>query len=517
MTMNSVFGKLGYNSNVVGKAFIYGKSDPDEQIRKLFAATERTLRILRELYGFASVQAGHSEALIFEAQIEMLKEIRQYAGNKIKSESLMAEKAVEAVREELCEMFRNNPNPNLRSRSADINDICDTICNNLREDSAIPDCYDNMILIAEEFSPSDIMKFKRKNIAGLISVNEDSNSHACILSEAMGIPSVTGVGKDIWRYVANGDTILIVPEEKRVIIDPDDKVIDAYMHGRKESFDYDPGDYPDDIKLNVADIYEARRYSGTDIGLFRSEFMYLGRIEAPNEDELFNTYREILSINPERSVTVRTADLGGDKTPEYIHLSDGGDSALGVRGIRFSLSHPTMFVTEIRALLRASRYGKLRVMFPMVNSVAELEKVFSLIEAVKSEFAFKGISIPRNIKWGVMIETPAAALISHRLAAMVDFMSIGTNDLMQYVMACDRHYLNLETMDLEPLSRLIEECVASAADYNVEVGVCGEIASDPRFAESLRQSGVDYLSVNTASLPMFAVKSDESTSADVVG
>jgi len=515
--MNSVFGNMGYNSNVAGKAFIYGKSDPDEQIRKLFAASERTLRILRELYGFASVQAGHNEALIFDAQIEMLKEIRQYAVNKIKSDDLMADKAVEAVRGELCEMFRNNPNPNLRSRSVDVNDICDTVAGNLREDSAIPDCYDNLILIAEEFSPSDIMKFKRKNIAGLISVNEDSNSHACILSEAMGIPSVTGVGKDIWKHVSNGDTVLIIPEEKRVIIDPDDKVIDSYLNGRKESFDYDPEALSDDIKINAADIYEARRYYGTDIGLFRSEFMYLGRLEAPSEEELFNTYKEILSINPERSVTVRTADLGGDKTPEYVHMRDGEDSALGLRGIRFSLAHPTMFVTEIRALLRASRYGKLRVMFPMVNSVTELEKVFSVIEAVKSEFAFKGIGIPRNIKWGVMIETPAAALISHRLAPMVDFMSIGTNDLMQYVMACDRHLINKETMDMEPLMRLIEECVASAADHNVEVGVCGELASDPEFAEILRGSGVDYISVNTASLPVFAVKDDESTSADIVG
>ncbi|MBO4407816.1 MAG: phosphoenolpyruvate--protein phosphotransferase [Clostridiales bacterium] len=515
--MNSVFGHTGYNSNVAGKAFIYGKSDSDEQIRKLYAASERTMRILKELYGFASVQAGHNEALIFEAQIEMLKEIRQYAGNKIKSDKLMAEKAVEAVREELCEMFRNNPNPNLRSRSADINDICDTVAGNLREDSAIPDCYDNVILIAEEFSPSDIMKFKRKNIAGLISINEDSNSHACILSEAMGIPSITGVSSDIWKYINNGDTVLMIPEEKRVIIDPDDKVIDIYMNGRKENFEYDPADYPEDIKFNAADIYEARRFYGTDIGLFRSEFMYLGRIEAPTEDELYNTYKEILAINPERSVTVRTADLGGDKTPDYVHLKDGDDSALGIRGIRFSLSHPAMFVTEIRALLRASRHGRLKVMFPMVNSVEELEKVFSIIEAVKSEFAFKGINVPSNIKWGVMIETPAAALISHRLAPMVDFMSIGTNDLMQYVMACDRHSLDLATMDKEPLMRLIEECVASAAEYDVELGVCGELASDPGFAEMLRQSGVDYLSVNTASLPVFAVKADESSSADIVG
>ena len=469
----------------------------------------------------ARTEAGDEAALLFETH-QMLAEDLDYEEaiqDLIMNEARNAESAVSDVAGQFYEMFASMEDEYMRGRAADVKDVSGRILNVLSGvvqggiDSDVP-----VLLASDDLAPSETIQLDKSKILGFVTSFGSSSSHTAILARTLGIPSVVGLGDQL-DPIYEGRQVVVDGATGAVIIDPTDDVMADFVAKREEQLQQralletlkgQENITKDGKKIRiycnigaVEDVDAVRVNDGGGIGLFRSEFLYLNSSTYPTEEEQFEAYKAVLKGMGDKEVIIRTCDIGADKQIDYFELPKEENPAMGMRALRISLSRPAFFRTQLRALYRASAYGNLGIMFPMVTSVWEVRETKKLIESVKKELHDEGIPYSDHVEIGVMIETPAAAVISDRLAKEVDFFSCGTNDLTQYTLACDRQNNDLGRFyDPHHLSvvRLLKMVVENAHKNGVWVGICGELGADLDMTETFLAIGVDELSVTPRSV-----------------
>lgn len=410
----------------------------------------------------------------------------------------------------------------MQARSADVRDISNRLIAVLYgAGQGGAESSDNMIVCAEDLAPSETVSLNKDKVLAFVTAHGSSNSHTAILARNMNIPAVIGVGSEFLNEISAGQTAIVDGYTGDIYIDPDEATIAEYT--KKRSADEEKKRLLQELKGKENVTKDGRKIniyaniSGVDnigavllndaggIGLFRSKFLYLGSDQLPTEEQQFQAYKRVLESMAGKKVIIRTMDIGADKQVDYLGLKKEENPALGYRAIRICLTRPEIFRTQLRALFRASVYGNLGIMFPMITSVWEVEKILSICEDVKSELKAEGIGYSDKVELGIMIETPAAALISEKLAPLVNFFSVGTNDLTQYTLACDRQNPDIKQFintHHEAILRLIEMSAENAHKHGAWIGICGELAADTSLTEEFLRMGIDELSVS----PTFVLK-----------
>ena len=479
---------------------------------------------LGELAERAREEAGDEAAMLFETHQMMAEDLdyEEAIQALITEENRNAEFAVSEVAQQFADMFASMDDAYMQGRAADVKDVSQRILSILCGvvqggiDSAVP-----VLLASDDLAPSETIQLDKSKILGFITSYGSSSSHTAILARTMGIPAIVGLG-DALDPIYEGRTVVVDGGTGAVIIDPTEEVFADFVKKREEQVHQralletlkgQENITKDGKKIRVycnigspEDVDAVKMNDGGGIGLFRSEFLYLNSETYPTEDEQFEAYKAVLQGMGDKEVIIRTCDIGADKQIDYFELPKEENPAMGLRALRISLTRPAFFRTQLRALYRASAYGNLGIMFPMVTSVWEVRETKKMIESVKKELDDEGIPFSDHVEIGVMIETPAAAVISDRLAKEVDFFSCGTNDLTQYTLACDRQNNDLGRFyDPHHLSviRLLKMVVENAHKNGVWVGICGELGADLEMTETFLAIGVDELSVSPrAVLPL---------------
>ena len=474
----------------------------------------------------AREEAGDEAAMLFETHQMMAEDLdyEEAIQALITEDALNAEAAVSDTAVQFAEMFAAMDDAYMQGRAADVKDVSQRILDILMGvvqggiNSEVP-----VLLAADDLAPSETIQLDKSKILGFITSYGSGSSHTAILARTMGIPAIVGLG-DSLDPIYEGRTVVVDGSTGAVIIDPSDEVFADFVSKREEQLrqralleqlkgeeNITKDGKSIRIYCNIGspeDVHAVQVNDGNGIGLFRSEFLYLNSKTYPTEDEQFEAYKSVLSQMAGQEVIIRTCDIGADKQIDYFELPKEENPAMGMRALRISLSRPGFFRTQLRALYRASAYGKLGIMFPMVTSVWEVRETKRLIEDVKSDLRAEGIPYSDHVEIGIMIETPAAAMLSDRLAKEVDFFSCGTNDLTQYTLACDRQNNDLGRFyDPHHLSvvRLLKMVVENAHKNGVWVGICGELGADLEMTETFLAIGVDELSVSPrAVLPLRA-------------
>ena len=490
-------------------------SDPEAEISRVIVAVEQAKSQLQELYEKVLREVGESSAMIFMVHQMLLEDETfldaVYTG--IRSEQVNAEYAVSETGNQLAEMFAGMDDEYMKERAADLKDISDRLVRILTDCERQDFCFSEpSILLADDLAPSETMQMDHAKILAFVTVRGSENSHTAILARTMNIPALVGVPVDLDEF-QDGMTAIVDGSDGRFVIEPEDavrmeaeaKIREEHRHKLlledlkgKENVTLDGKHI--DIFANIGSVDDVKLVLEQDaggIGLFRSEFLYLGRDTFPTEEEQFQAYRQVLQAMGDKKVIIRTLDIGADKQADYFGLEKEDNPALGYRAIRICLKQPEIFKTQLRALLRAAVYGNLSIMYPMITSAEEVEQIYQVVEEVKSELIREDIpfKIPEQ---GIMIETPAAVMISDELAEMVDFFSIGTNDLTQYTLAIDRQNQKLEDFynpHHKAIMRMIRMAVDNAHKAGKWVGICGELGADPALTETFVRMGVDELSV----------------------
>ena len=479
---------------------------------------------LGELAEKARAEAGDEAALLFETHQMMAEDLdyEEAIQDLIENEKRNAESAVSDVAQQFHDMFAAMDDEYMRGRAADVKDVSSRIlailCGVVQGgiDSDVP-----VLLAADDLAPSETIQLDKSKILGFITSYGSSSSHTAILARTLGIPSVVGLGDQL-DPIYEGRMVVVDGGTGTVIVDPTEDVFADFVAKREEQMHQQAlletlkgqeNVTKDGQKIRVycnigspEDVDAVKLNDGGGIGLFRSEFLYLNSSTYPTEEEQFEAYKAVLTGMGDKEVIIRTCDIGADKQIDYFELPKEENPAMGLRALRISLTRPAFFRTQLRALYRASAYGNLGIMFPMVTSVWEVRETKRLIESVKKELDAEGLPYSDHVEIGVMIETPAAAVISDRLAKEVDFFSCGTNDLTQYTLACDRQNNDLGRFyDPHHLSvvRLLKMVVENAHKNGVWVGICGELGADLEMTETFLAIGVDELSVTPrAVLPL---------------
>ena len=508
-------GPLRFYQRAKNKISRYTVADKDAEWARFERAQGIAVEQLGALTGKARAEAGEAAAALLKVQRMLAEDLDlvEAIEEKIKGDGLNAEAAVSEVSTRFAELFAAMDDAYIRVRAADIKDVAGRILNILSggtSGSAGPDMP--VILAADGVAPSEIVQFDKSKILGLITSGGSTASHAAILARTMGIPAVIGVGEQLRAEYA-GREIILDGGAGIAFIDADGSTRTRMMQKRaeqeqrerlkqlkgKENVTKDGQRVR--IRCNInspGDVDAVLENDGDGVGLFRSEFLYLSHDGYPSEEHQFEAYKSVLRAMDGREVVIRTFDIGADKQIDYFHLAKEENPALGNRGLRLSLSRPEVFKTQLRALYRASAYGRLGILLPMVTSVWEVEEAKRLCELVKKELAAEGLPFDGSVALGVMIETPAAAVISDRLAKEVDFFSCGTNDLVQYTLACDRQNNDLGRV-FDPrhpaVLRLLKMAADNAHKNGIRIGVCGELSADPEWTEMLLALGIDELSV----------------------
>lgn len=492
-------------------------SDVSEELKRYFDAREKAVKEVRILYEKALKDFGAAEAEIFAVHEMMIKDAdyENTISEIIKSEKLNAEYAVWQASHKFSQIFSDMEDSYMKQRASDVRDISERIINSLKgTEENIKTDGNPVILVAEDLTPSEISSLDRGSVKGIILSKGSDCSHAAIISKVLKIPMIVNLSDEL-SLEYDGKRVIIDSFSGDVYIEPDEK-IEKLMATKKEKADkrslllkYFKG--KDNITLdgkridiyaNLNNPYEIGSVLENDaggIGLFRSEFLYLNRDSFPTENEQFEVYKEIVQKMDKKRVIVRTADIGSDKKVDYMGLSKEENPALGYRGIRICLDNPDMFLTQLKAIYRASVYGNVSIMFPMIVSCEEIENIKKYVEMAKKELIERGVEFSEYVPLGIMIETPAAALISDELAKKVDFFSIGTNDLTQYTLAIDRQNCkvgNLIDKHHKSVLKLIKFVTESAHKNGIEVGICGELASDESLTELFLSMGINELSVS---------------------
>ena len=496
-------------------------TDSGAEIARFRAARQASLVQLQELYDKALEKVGEEQAAVFEVHQMMLDddEYIEAVETKIRDGNLNAEAAVDRAAQEFAALFRNMDDDYMKARAADVLDISHRVLVKLCGGQAIDyGQYDGVILAADDLAPSETLQLDTDKILSFVTSGGSTNSHTAILARTLGIAAVVGTGTQLPNDV-DGHTAIIDGTTGMVYLDPDETTL-ARLQAAKMSLDAQqaaleevrglPSVTRDGRRIHVYanigspdDLPQAQAHDAEGIGLFRSEFLYLGKNDYPTEEEQFQAYKRTAEALDGKLAVIRTLDIGADKKVDYFGLHDEENPALGLRAIRLCLTRPVLFKTQLRALCRASAFGNLAVMFPMIISVAEVRRCKALLAEVRHELDAEGQAYDPDMAVGIMIETPAAAILSDELAKEVDFFSIGSNDLTQYTLAIDRQQTQLDDF-FDPhhpaVLRLLAQTIANGHKAGIWVGICGELGADLSLTETFLRMGVDELSVSPPSI-----------------
>ena len=518
-------GKSVYKGIVMGPVAVLKKNDyqvkrariedPEAEVKRVKEAVEVSKKQLGRLYDKAVREVGEASAAIFEVHQMMLEDedYLESMENMIRIELVNAEYAVAATGDNFAEMFAAMDDEYMKARSADVKDISERLVRNLSgEGDNDLSSMEPSIIVADDLSPSETVQMDKEKILAFVTVHGSTNSHTAILARMMNIPALIGVPMDL-NGLKTGMTAVVDGFSGQVIFEPEEDVQketekrmqeEAEKQKLLEELKGKENITPDGRKINiyanigsVGDLGYVMENDAGGIGLFRSEFLYLGRNDFPTEEEQFQAYKQAVQTMAGKKVIIRTLDIGADKQVEYFNLGKEENPALGYRAIRICLKQPEIFKAQLRALFRAAVYGNLSVMYPMITSTEEVEKIYAIVAEVEEELKAQEVQykIPEQ---GIMIETPAAVMISDRLAEMVDFFSIGTNDLTQYTLAIDRQNEQLDDFynpHHEAVLRMIRMVVENAHKCGKWAGICGELGADLTLTEQFVRMGVDELSV----------------------
>lgn len=532
--MTILKGKGVYGAIALGRISVFTRreasvkrthiEDIEAEKARLEKAKEKATEQLRTIYEKALKEVGEANAQIFEIHQMMIEDedYNESIASIIETQSVNAEYAVAVTADNFSEMFASMDDAYMQARSADVKDISNRIISCLSDGGGSDAVSDEKVIIcADDLAPSETVQLDKDKVLAFVTAFGSSNSHTAILARNMNIPAVIGVGTELLNTVKSGVFAAVDGYTGEIFIDPDEETVARLEKKRKEDEEKKhllqklkgkENVTLDGRKINiyanigsVDNIGAVLANDAGGIGLFRSEFLYLESSDFPTEEQQFAAYKRVLESMAGKKVIIRTLDIGADKQVDYFGLEKEENPALGYRAIRICLTRPEIFRTQLRALYRASAYGNLGIMFPMITSVSEVEKILAMCGEVKEQLRAEGVEVSDNVELGIMIETPAAAIISDRLAPMVDFFSVGTNDLTQYTLACDRQNANIEQFidtHHEAILRLIEMSAENAHKHGAWIGICGELAADTSLTETFLRMGIDELSVS----PTFVLK-----------
>ncbi len=492
-------------------------SDPEGEIARFDAARERAIAQLAALEEETQERLGQEQALLFQIHQMMLEDLdyRESVTGIISGQLMNAEYAVDQTAAQFSQIFAQMDDAYMQQRASDVLDVSRRLISVLmgREEAGWAG-DEPVVLAADDLVPSETARLDRQRVLAFVTAQGTGSSHTAIFARTMGIPAVVGLG-DALLPDYDGREVYVDGAAGEVYIDPDPETKaqlisrrEALLRLRQHAEQYRgmPATTPEGKRIQLCanigspkDLEAVEQGDGDGIGLFRSEFLYLGRDDYPSEEDQYRAYRQVVQAMAGRMVVVRTLDIGADKQASYFALPQEENPAMGMRAIRICLTRPQVFRTQLRALYRASVHGNLAIMFPMITSLEEVRQVKEICRQVRQELQEAGVPFRAETPLGIMIETPAAALISDRLAPEVDFFSIGTNDLTQYTLAVDRQNGSIGAFcnpHHEAVLRLIRYTAEQAHQAGIWVGICGELAADPSLTQTFVEMGIDELSMS---------------------
>lgn len=523
-------GKSVFGGIAIGKISVYQKKeqqvkrvkidDPEQEMARYEKAKAEGIKQLQGLYDKALREVGEANAAIFEVHQMMMEDdgYNESVENIIRSQGVNAEYAVATTGDNYAQMFSAMDDDYMRERAADVRDISERLLTVLNgEETGAVDADEPKIIVAEDLAPSETVQLDKDKVLSFVTVKGSLNSHTAILARTMAIPALVNTSVSLESEM-DGRLGIVDGADGTFYVDPDEETL-AEMKKRQEedlsrkqlllTLKGKENVTLDGQKVmlyanigNIKDLATVIQNDAGGIGLFRSEFIYLEKEDFPTEEEQFQIYRQVAQTMAGKRVIIRTLDIGADKQCDYFHMEHEENPALGCRAIRICLTRPEIFKTQLRALFRASAFGKIAIMYPMITSVQEVRKIKGIVEEVKAELTSQGVEFG-NPEQGIMIETPAAAIISDDLAKEVDFFSIGTNDLSQYTMAIDRQNPQLDLF-FDPhhpaVLRMISLVMENAHKAGIWAGICGELGADQSLTKEFLAMGVDELSVSPGSI-----------------
>ena len=490
--------------------------DPEAEICRFRTAKEKALSELQQLYDKALTDVGEANAMIFEAHQLMLEDpdYNDSVENIISTQKVHAEYAIGVTSDNYAAIFEAMDDAYMQGRAADVKDVSNRLLSQfVKKQNASFEMTEQVIIAADDLAPSETVQLDKDKVLAFITVEGSANSHTAILARTMNIPAVTGIG-DTLTPKYDGRLAIVDGQEGKIYIDPDEEILVAMR--KKQVVEQEQRELLETLKgkenvtgsgqkihlyaniANVSDVGAALRNDAGGIGLFRSEYLYLENETYPTEEQQFAAYRQVAEMMAGKRVIIRTLDIGADKQVGYFNLEKEDNPAMGFRAIRICLTRPELFKTQLRAIFRASAYGQIAIMFPMIISVSEVRRIKEIMDEVKTGLRADGIAFSDQIETGIMIETPASVMISRELAKEVDFFSVGTNDLTQYTLAIDRQNRNLDSFYDSHHPAVLSMIQMAAENAHAEgkwIGICGELAADLSLTERFLQMNIDELSV----------------------
>ena len=524
--MITLEGKSVFGGVAIGKIQFYKRNeitikrtrveDVEAEVERFQNAKAKTLELLKGLYEKALEDVGEANAMIFEAHQLMLEDpdYVESIENIIRTQDVNAEYAIGATADNFAAIFEAMDDAYMQGRAADVRDVSERLLQALSSQNETVMVMDEPVIIAaDDLVPSETVQLDKEKVLSFVTMYGSANSHTAILARTMNIPAVIGLGEAL-NEEYDGKVAIVEGVDGKVYIDPDEETMASMQ--KKQKKDQEEKELLNQLKGkenvtksgqkvnvyanigNLADVGAVLKNDAGGIGLFRSEFLYLESDTYPTEEQQFTVYKKVAETMAGKKVIIRTLDIGADKQVDYFKLDKEDNPALGYRAIRICLTRPEIFKTQLRALYRASAYGQISIMFPMIISVAEVKKIKEIVEEVKAELRTEGAAFREDVELGIMIETPAAVMVSRELAKEVDFFSVGTNDLTQYTLAIDRQNQKLEDFydsHHPAVLAMIRMAAESAHAEGKWIGICGELGADVTLTETFLKMGIDELSV----------------------
>ena len=524
--MITLEGKSVFGGVAIGKIQFYKRNeitikrtrveDVEAEVERFRNAKAKTLELLKGLYEKALEDVGEANAMIFEAHQLMLEDpdYVESIENIIRTQDVNAEYAIGATADNFAAIFEAMDDAYMQGRAADVRDVSERLLQALSSQNETVMVMDEPVIIAaDDLVPSETVQLDKEKVLSFVTMYGSANSHTAILARTMNIPAVIGLGEAL-KEEYDGKVAIVDGVDGKVYIDPDEETMASMQ--KKQKKDQEQKELLNQLKGkenvtksgqkvnvyanigNLADVGAVLKNDAGGIGLFRSEFLYLESDTYPTEEQQFAVYKKVAEMMAGKKVIIRTLDIGADKQVDYFKLDKEDNPALGYRAIRICLTRPEIFKTQLRALYRASAYGQISIMFPMIISVAEVKKIKEIVEEVKAELRTEGAAFREDVELGIMIETPAAVMVSRELAKEVDFFSVGTNDLTQYTLAIDRQNQKLEDFydsHHPAVLAMIRMAAESAHAEGKWIGICGELGADVTLTETFLKMGIDELSV----------------------
>ena len=524
--MITLEGKSVFGGVAIGKIQFYKRNeitikrtrveDVEAEVERFRNAKAKTLELLKGLYEKALEDVGEANAMIFEAHQLMLEDpdYVESIENIIRTQDVNAEYAIGATADNFAAIFEAMDDAYMQGRAADVRDVSERLLQALSSQNETVMVMDEPVIIAaDDLVPSETVQLDKEKVLSFVTMYGSANSHTAILARTMNIPAVIGLGEAL-KEEYDGKVAIVDGVDGKVYIDPDEETMASMQ--KKQKKDQEQKELLNQLKGkenvtksgqkvnvyanigNLADVGAVLKNDAGGIGLFRSEFLYLESDTYPTEEQQFAVYKKVAETMAGKKVIIRTLDIGADKQVDYFKLDKEDNPALGYRAIRICLTRPEIFKTQLRALYRASAYGQISIMFPMIISVAEVKKIKEIVKEVKAELRTEGAAFREDVELGIMIETPAAVMVSRELAKEVDFFSVGTNDLTQYTLAIDRQNQKLEDFydsHHPAVLAMIRMAAESAHAEGKWIGICGELGADVTLTETFLKMGIDELSV----------------------